>query len=387
MTISPAINLLRRSHRARWFFGGCLVLTLAFATAFLTHDIIRANDASITTRAILAAHTLHWGTWCGLLALVFVLRERLRAALSAARSVRIGIDVVLIAGYAALAVPLTRFVLTTTVGQPPLPDGVTIDSLTPMLVTRAVLSYAVVLLGRACLLGYLRSRDLEHEVRRQALHEELLEAQLRAARSDALRAQLHPHFLFNSLHAIGGMVMEGRSSESQRAIAALATLLRKSFRHHDGPTAPVEDEIELVRNYLALEKIRLGDRLDHRIRVAEGVGEAELPVLILFPIVENSIRHGIAPRPEGGTVSISVEGDGDRLEVLVEDDGKGIERREDTASESNGVGLSNCRERLRALYGGEASMRIASRPPHGTGVHITLPRRIRRLARPGETPA
>ncbi|HEX5215797.1 MAG TPA: sensor histidine kinase [Vicinamibacterales bacterium] len=198
-----------------------------------------------------------------------------------------------------------------------------------------------------------------------------MESQLNAARLKHLRAQLQPHFLFNALNAIAELIHED-PDRADRMIGRLGDLLRASLDAGDRTDATLEDEIALARDYLTIQEARFGERLRASIDVAAECANVLVPPLLLQPIVENAVMHGVAPKREGGTVAISARRAGDRLEVRIDDDGPGV-----AADAADGIGLSTTRARLQALGHPAAVLAISSRPGGGTRAVITLPWRQR----------
>lgn len=226
----------------------------------------------------------------------------------------------------------------------------------------------------------LRARDASRRSADLELTTTRLEVELGAARMAALRRQLRPHFLLNALHAVGGLVRQGRGAEVQQVLAGLGALLRTSLRTDGDATTSLADELELARHYLDIEAIRLGDRLGVRISSVDGeLASTRVPSLLLLPLIENAVHHGVAPREEGGTVSIDVTAEGDEVVIVVRDDGPGFPdevlagaARDDDAGPGSGssIGLSNTRARI-ALTAG-ASMRLDN--DGGARVTLRLPR-------------
>lgn len=189
----------------------------------------------------------------------------------------------------------------------------------------------------------------------------------REAELRALRAQVDPHFLYNSLAAIGGMVRVDPDSARGMCVA-LADFLRRSLRSHDRGRIPLAEELALVERYLEIEAIRLGDRLRVERRIDPEALDVAVPPLILQPLVENAVRHGIAPLLEGGTLRLEARSEGARVRVRVVND-----LDPDHGSRSGGgIGLRNVRSRLEATWGGDASLRV-ERAPELFTVEIELP--------------
>jgi hypothetical protein len=203
-----------------------------------------------------------------------------------------------------------------------------------------------------------------------------LEASLADARLAALHAQLHPHFLFNTLNSIASLVRQKRNDQALDMIGRLGGLLRESLRRDDVRLIPLADELELADRYLAIEQVRFGDRLHVTVDVADGSQLTPVPPLLLQPLLENAIRHGAAALPDGGSLSVRARLDGDDLALRVENDGPAAAGGE---RDGHGLGLRNTRERLEAVYGPDHEFSFASRPEGGAVVEIRLP------ARRGET--
>jgi hypothetical protein len=186
------------------------------------------------------------------------------------------------------------------------------------------------------------------------------------ARIAALRWQIQPHFLFNALNAVSTLIAERRNEEAARMLAQIGDLLRVTLED-PGVLIPLREEIDFARRYLEIETVRLGDRLRTRFEVEPAALDAQVPSLILQPLIENAVRYAIAPREEGGQIAVSAAVRGRTLELRVEDDGPGL----DGALER--VGLRNTRERLCALYGDRQRFQLGGRSGGGTSAAIELP--------------
>ena len=214
----------------------------------------------------------------------------------------------------------------------------------------------------------------------QAERERSLRAEAAAhqAQLEALRYQINPHFLFNALNAVSTLVTERRNDEATRMLARVSDFLRLTL------TAPVKDEIALadeidyVRRYLDIERVRFADRLRTEIDVTPEVWEASVPAFVLQPLIENAVRYAIAPRESGGAIVIEAQRSGDLLCVSVVDDGPGMHE----AGGRNGaaqIGLANTRDRLRQLYGARGRFELVPAAGGGTRATIEIPfRRVRR---------
>jgi sensor histidine kinase YesM len=208
------------------------------------------------------------------------------------------------------------------------------------------------------------------EARERAMQTARLEAQLAEARLGALRMQLNPHFLFNSLNAITVLVRDGDTTGASRMLELLSGVLRQVLRSEPGHETTLADELDFIGRYLEIEKIRFSDRLRPRIEAEPGIDRAAVPRFILQPLVENALRHGIARRSDSGVLEVNAQRQGDELVLRVRDDGPGFRPDAELAA---GVGLRNTRSRLEALYGERGSLEIAGAPGRGATATVRLP--------------
>jgi two-component system, LytTR family, sensor kinase len=193
--------------------------------------------------------------------------------------------------------------------------------------------------------------------------------QLARAELQHLKAQLHPHFLFNALNTVTSLIRTDPETAT-KMVAQLSTLLRHALQRASTQEVSLKEELAVLAAYVEIEQLRFDDRLDVVWRVAPDVLGAQVPHLLLQPLVENAIRHGIAPRSEPGTVEIAVYRDDHTLHLTVSDDG--VARAAPT-ERASGVGLSNTRDRLRQLYGTAHTLTVGAVVPHGVRVAIALP--------------
>jgi two-component system sensor histidine kinase AlgZ len=196
------------------------------------------------------------------------------------------------------------------------------------------------------------------------------QAAAREAQLRALRLQVHPHFLFNALNAVSALVSNQSNREANRMLGSVADFLRATLAHDGRHEHSLAEELALLDAYLDIEKARLGERLRLTMKAGPDLLDSAVPYLMLQPLVENAIRHGIAPLSTPGRLDIRVERLGERLLVEVHNDG----RRPDRAG-SGGIGLANVAERLRHLYGDAQQVDAGWDGDARFGVRITLPLR------------
>jgi len=201
---------------------------------------------------------------------------------------------------------------------------------------------------------------------------EQLKRQVVEARMAAMQAQVEPHFLFNTLASFDHLIETdpARASQMQKNLIALLRASMPTMREQHPAAHNLGREMAVIRPYLEILKVRMEDRLDARIDVPEGLLSAEFPSMMIQSLVENAIKHGLEPKPEGGTLAVRAEIVHGKLAVTVADTGLGFGK---AATAGTGIGLANIRERLQLLYGQKASMTIAENAPSGTTVTLTVP--------------
>lgn len=196
---------------------------------------------------------------------------------------------------------------------------------------------------------------------------QLLQEQLTQARLDALSAQLNPHFLFNTLNSIAEMVHHDAEA-ADRMLVQLGGLLRHSLESSRQQHTSLHDELSAIDCYIGIEQVRLGERLRFRRDISEDALFAQVPRLMLQPLVENAVAHSVALRDTPSTVEVRASCEGDRLVLEVRDDGPGT-----PAKPGFGMGLANTRARLECLYGEKQALEIQELPGGGTRVRVSLP--------------
>lgn len=218
---------------------------------------------------------------------------------------------------------------------------------------------------------FLHNARRLREQQARAAHAEALRARAELA---ALRAQLQPHFLFNALHSISA-VLRSNPRGAEEALEQLGAMLRYALgvQRDDREEVTLAEELEFVRAYLAIEQLRLGERLKIEERVDPEALECAVLAFTIQPLVENAVRHGIAANPGGGTVRIEATVDDDRLTIVVADNGMGATESVHNQRASRGVGIRSVQQRLSTRYGPAAALRIDTAEGHGFSASITLP--------------
>lgn len=196
-----------------------------------------------------------------------------------------------------------------------------------------------------------------------------LERRLTEARLMALQMQLNPHFLFNALNAIATL-MHRDVDTADRMLVRLAELLRLTLEKTGAQEIPLRQELDLLERYLDIERIRFGDRLEVRVQVNDNALAGLVPTLLLQPLVENSIRHGLAAATQRGLISLTARREGDTLALEVRDNGRGLPTQ---PPERDGIGLANTRARLEQLYGPTQRFELINHPDGGCVARVTLP--------------
>src|SRR5436190_9319923 len=201
---------------------------------------------------------------------------------------------------------------------------------------------------------------------------------LMQARLDALTSQINPHFLFNTLNSVSALIRTN-PHQARVVVYQLSNILRRLLRKHDNFSS-LREELSFIDDYLSIEVIRFGDKLRFRKDVEPAALDMHLPSMILQPLIENCIKHGLASKVEGGSITLRAQRVAGRLHLLIEDDGVGIPDSEMATLLDRGIGVSNVNERLKVLFGADYRMWIDSKPGQGTRIEIEVPELQTRLA-------
>ncbi|MEM7282182.1 MAG: histidine kinase [Pseudomonadota bacterium] len=224
-------------------------------------------------------------------------------------------------------------------------------------------------LGGSYLIRFYRlSAQKDREARDARLRSSLLENQLNLARMDALKMQLNPHFLFNALNSIAALIETSRNVEAYHTTEMLGGLLRSVLDQSSDRFLSIEQEIEFLQRYVDLEKVRFGARFNFEVRLSDNCSGRQVPALILQPLIENAIKHGVNPSASPVTIELVVEAGANNTTVItVRDTGPGMPH------EGKGIGLENIRKRLDLLFGDSAKLDVANHRRGGVIATLTLP--------------
>lgn len=239
---------------------------------------------------------------------------------------------------------------------------------------RGLLTYSfhVNLLVYWAILGAWHTLDYHKKFRERELHASQLEAQLTQARLQALEAQIKPHFLFNTHHAILSLMLKKKNDQAIKMLTQLSDLLRLSLENTNAQKISLKEELDFLKLYLDIQQTRFKDRLHVVMNIADNTLNARVPNLIMQPLVENAITHGIAPHSNAGRLEISSTRENGRLKLLIRDDGPGLANGE-TANFVEGVGLSNTKARLQQMYGGDHDFKLTDATGGGLLVTMDIP--------------
>lgn len=252
------------------------------------------------------------------------------------------------------------------------------SSMHSMRLTREMVFYWGLLGVGAGVQSFLRRREEERRRTELELKTSRLEGKLVRSQLQALRHQIRPHFLFNSLNAVAGQIRSEDGESALKTLASLGDLLRATLAEEEKPWIALRDEIDIAERYLEVAGVRLGERLDYRISMEAAAGSIPVPAFILLPLVENAVMYGVAPLADGGQIRVEANKRGDQLILTVEDNGPGFSEAflkgemADPERERPCVGIRNCQRRLELLYPMRHQMKLENRQEGGARVILLL---------------
>lgn len=357
----------------RWVFGVALLLGLfSTAQAYRLTALTSPDPSRIEIGFLLGLNLAYWFIPALVSPIIFILVQRFR--IDEQRLTAVGVHAAAALAFTGVHAVGMIAVRSALMGAPP-----------PALLTALQRTHLTnldwLLMTYTAIAGFTYAMGYYHEVQARSVREAQLERGLMEARLKTLQAELHPHFLFNTLHAISTLVHTSPDS-ADRMISRLSDLLRLTFDRSGAPCVPLQEELEFLQKYLEIEQIRFQDRLTVKYDIDPLTLDAEVPRLILQPLVENAIKHGVSPRTGPGLVQVSARADGDRLWLEVHDDGVGLSGSA-RSQFHRGVGLANTRDRLECLYGAAAGLEFSENG--GLTVRLALP--LQRAAVTARSPA
>ncbi len=363
-------------RRWRWilFLGAWTLIGILFVGPSVVQPI--AEGTQIPWSKV-SSVLVGWYLWGLLFPLIWLLARRLpfeRRSWLRWSLLNLGLGLAVSSLYAVLAFVKTEIIQAIGTGQ--------LSFATPMVRRHLLAGIAYYVLVYFVIVAVIHAISFYDKYRERELNASRLEGQLALARLQMLKAQLHPHFLFNTLNAISAL-MHRDVDAADRMITQLSDLLRLSIDQDDRHQVSLGCELDFLDRYLAIEKIRFRDRLAVEKDVEPPCLQAQVPRLILQPLVENAIRHGIAMRSAAGQVTIRASCKGSRLEIVVADDGPGLSVGRGLRE---GVGLANTRARLEQLYGNDYRFELVNADGGGLQAVIEIPFETQaRLRGHGET--
>lgn len=290
-------------------------------------------------------------------------------------AIHIGASVIFSLVSTALEVPILLAVGTLTVPGQPASLIAGFWNLLPYDLHGGIIRYWAVIGLQALFRSNQEARRREREALELKVQSSQLAEQLTASQLSALKMQMHPHFLFNTLSAIMVLVRQRKGQEAETMLSRLSDLLRHTLDDVETQEVPLWRELDFLRLYLSIEQVRFEDRLRVRIDAGPEVADALVPHMVLQPIVENAVRHGLGQSEDPVLIHVSVSRLNGRLALTVEDDGPGCP---DPVFREKGIGLANTRNRLHRLYGQGATFTAQNRVPRGVQVTMVLPYRAER---------
>jgi two-component system LytT family sensor kinase len=367
---------LVRSWFPPWVMAA--VAATVFALVFATQHYLdqRARGITPPIAQLAAMHLIGWYLWLALSPFIVAVVRRSRLD-NRRRLRRLGVQAVAAVAFSAIHAALTGIVdreivaITASLSLPLAGTGLSLGEHILTLFAGDIVVYSAIVAAYHAVTYYARYRS--HALQASRLEDRLAQAQLQV-----LRAQLQPHFLFNALNAVSSL-MHRDVEAADTMLAALSDLLRLALHNSGAPEVPLKQELEFVQRYLDVMRVRFGDRLVARVEVDPASLDALVPNLLLQPLVENAVRHGVAQRVGGGRVELRAERRNGVLRLQVADNGPGLPDGWDERRHA-GVGLRNTRSRLRQLYGPSYRLVLRNRPEGGLELIVSVPYRPARTS-------
>ena len=355
------------SERRRWVTWALILLAWS-VPAILFGVLSHARMVSLEQKSSLwiwvADHLASWYTWAAFSPLIIWLGRKYRVD-RAPRIRAIGVHLA-----AGLVVALIHSAIATFASVALHGEPLTMEHYTDVYIRWLAWNSPWSLVVYWIVLASTYAVDYYARARREELRSARLESEVAKAQLDALQRQLQPHFLFNTLNSIAVLTQKGDSAAANAVVGQLSELLRYALRTDGAAEVSLAEEMDFVRRYLEIERVRFGDRLSVTYEVHEEVLSARIPPFILQLLVENAINHGVAKKATPGHVGITAERANGLLRLQVEDDGIGLSQE---TGKGPGLGIRNARERLGHLYGDRFRLELANRPEGGARASLEIP--------------
>jgi two-component system, LytTR family, sensor kinase len=351
----------------RWFWIFAIWFGIGLFDASQTVFVMRAEDMHHYWTRLFFTQLLAWLPW--MLATPFVLRLTRNYPLAQWRRPSTWIVHLVTCGAVGLIYAVWIAMWESWLNPWALTDGpVPFLRLWPHKFYGGLLSY-LILYSLILLVGHLL--DSREQMSRQQTETARLNEQLSKAQLNALRRQIEPHFLFNTLNAIAGLVRERRNDAAVSMIAGLSDFLRRVVADSDRQQVPLAEELEFTQKYLEIQKARFAERLRFSLDVPADLLMARVPSLILQPMVENAVKHGIAKRVQGGAIQIAASRSNGTLTLRVYNDGPSLPAGWEQSQ--SGIGILNVRTRLQSLYGDAFELSLRNQQPGGVEASVSVP--------------
>lgn len=369
----PDIRARRARFLRHWLlvFGVCLIVS---ALASIAYYVNMREEMPVTWADAILVQGVHWMLWAAFYPVLFLLMRRFPLDLERrwrSLSAYIAATPFIIFTHASIYLAFAVHMMPAHFHK-----MAPVTSLSSLLWALCTLDFAYRVMGYSFLLAFSYALDYHQRYKDKELATSRLEAQLAHAQLDALKMQLQPHFLFNTLNAISALLHQDPEA-ADRMIARLGDFLRLTLDNDGGHEVPLAQEMTFLNCYLAIEQVRFRDRLTVCVAVAPEAEPALVPNLILQPLVENAIRHGIGCLVGPGRIDIDAERDGGTLRLRVKDNGPGwVPEAANGGRRVGGVGIANTRRRLTQLYGSNHRFECAGASGAGCTVTLEIPFRV-----------
>ncbi|HSB29632.1 MAG TPA: histidine kinase [Pyrinomonadaceae bacterium] len=371
-TFESSAGLLQRSSLVKWsvITGVWILLGLIYVAPIYFE--VRAEGMGHSFLKVFSWGILQWLAWAPLTPLIIALARRfplVGGSWGGSLAVHIPAFILFSALHSAASVAITLTIKPwANMGSSPL-------SFWPRFVSRLQGSFGADLLIYGAVVGVCYAIDYYRKYREREFVAAQLETQLAQAQLDSLRMQLHPHFLFNTLNGIVGLVRDKKNDTAVTMLVGLSDLLRHALEHSDRQEIELKEELNFIRLYLKIQQMRFSDRLQIQFDIDPETTKALVPNLLLQPLLENALRHGIGRSAAVGSIVIASKKENDRLLIKVTDNGAGL-RTDWQLKSSSGIGLANTVARLQQLYGENHRFNIQNRDHGGVEVEVVLPFRV-----------